>query len=341
MGMFYYAASPCVWINPANTFLAHGWDIALFFGLWFCSFKYPRKFYMVSVLAGIFLIYCWFQGHGYIEALGFDDQPLMVPLRVRQFFPFFMGYFVPLFYVFSLLVLMGQKKVEGFRDVRLPIVIGSYGLLIFVDYLEHPAIGYYGALMVPAILVILWWLKQWGTSSALAFRRVIYTGILLLVTGALLTNRLMLIYPDILFQYKERFAREEMFSDNFDTLSRSSAALIGQLTRDGQKVALLSNFETVLLMKAHRQPLFEDFPVMVSNLNQGPGSLNLETKEQALELINSLARENALYVFVDERLLALPPQALVHSGLNAVLNYIHDHYQEYARQGFLVALGRK
>ena len=35
---------------------------------------------------------------------------MMAPLRVRQFFPFFMGYFVPLFYVFSLLVLMGQKE---------------------------------------------------------------------------------------------------------------------------------------------------------------------------------------------------------------------------------------
>ena len=53
------------------------------------------------------------------------------------------------------------------------------------------------------------------------------------------------------------------------------------------------------------------------------------------------AEENALYVFVDQRLLALSPQALGNSGLNAVLSYLRNHYQDYTRQGFLVALQRR
>jgi len=341
MGMFYYACAPGVWINPANTFLAHGWDIALFFGLWFCALKHPKKVYGVSALVGAFLIYWWFKGNGYIDALGYDDQPLMAPLRVRQFFPFFMGYFVPVFYVLSLLVLMGQKKDQSPSEGRLPVIICCYGLLIFVDYLEHPAIGYYGALIVPAILMMLWWLKQGLASSELSVQRVLCVGGLLLVTGALMTNRLMLIYPDMVYQDPERFAKEKIFEENFDNVLRPSAALIGQLTREDQPVALLSNFETALLMKAHRKPLFRDFPVMVSSLNSGAGALNLKTKAQGLELIDSLSRENALYVFVDDRLLALPPQALAHSGLNAVLSYLQDHYQEFTRQGFLTALQRK
>jgi len=212
--------------------------------------------------------------------------------------------------------------------------------MIFIDYLEHPVIGYYGSLMVPAILVMLWWLKQLFSSSSLFVRRGAYAGILLLVAGALLTNRLMLIYPNIIFQDKDRFANERASYEHLDVMAQS-AALIRQLTQENQKIVLLSNFETALLMQAHRQPLFRDFPVMFSSINNAPGGLNLITKKQCLELIDSIADENALYVFVDERLLALSPQALGDSGLSAVLSYLRNHYQGYAHQGFLVALQRR
>ncbi len=340
MGIFYYSSAPCIWINPANTFLAHGWDIALFFGLWLVSVKYPKKFYAAAVLGGIALLVVWFKFNGHIEGLGLDNQLMMAPLRGRQFFPFFMGYFVPLFYVFSLLVLMGQRNAQNTSQVRLPAVICIYGLMIFIDYLERPMIGYYGSLMVPAILIMLWWLRKLFFLSALFVKRGVYVGILLLATGALLTNRLMLTYPNSIFQNKERFARERTFYEHFDAIA-PSASLIRQLTKEGQKVVLLSNFETALLMQAHRQSLFKDFPVMFSSFSNGPGGLNLKTKKQCLGLISSLAVENALYVFVDARLLALPPQEVGNSGLNAVLGYLRNHYQAYNRQGFLVVLQRR
>ena len=94
-------------------------------------------------------------------------------------------------------------------------------------------------------------------------------------------------------------------------------------------------------MQAHRRPLFDDFPVMFSSSSNAPGGLDLTTKKQCLGLINSMAEENALYVFVDGRLLALPPQVLGSSGLNAVLAFLKDHYTVFSRQGFLVALQRK
>jgi|GEM_PF-2191733 hypothetical protein len=340
MGMFYYASAPCVWINPANTFLAHGWDIFLFFGLWFVSFKYPKMFYAAASLLGLFLLYIWVKSIGYIEASGLDNQPMMAPLRVRQFFPYFMGYFVPLFYVLSLLVMMGQKNAQNRPSLRLPMVICIYGLMIFVDYIEHPMIGFYGSLMVPAILVFLWWLAQIFTASSLLQKRGVFAGILLLAAGALLTNRLMLIYPNFIYQDKDRFAGERASYEHFDAITQS-ASLIQQLTQENQKVALLSNFETALLMQAHRQPLFNDFPVMYSRISNGPGGLNLKTKDQCLDLIHSLQEENALYVFVDERLWSLGPQALGDSGLNAVLNYLRNHYQGYTHQGFLMVLQRR
>jgi len=340
MGMFYYGASPCIWINPANTFLSHGWDIVLFFGLWFVSWKYPKNFNAVVLLIGAVLVVGWFKSNGYMEALGLDNQPLMAPLRVRQFFPYFMGYFVPVFYVFNLLVLMGKKDTQNALSFRMPIIFCIYGLMIFVDYLEHPAIGYYGSLMVPAILIMLWWLKQLLSSSTLLARRGIYVGGILLVTGALLTNRLMLIYPNSIFQNKDRFTSERMTFEHFDAIEKS-AALIRQLTQEDQRVVLLSNFETTILMQAHRQPLFRDFPVMFSSSNNDPGGLKLQTKKQCLELIDSITDENALYVFVDQRLLALSPQVLGNSGLGSVLGYLRNHYQIYAHQGFLVALQRR
>lgn len=340
MGMFYYGSAPCIWINPANTFLAHGWDIVLFFGLWWVSVKQPKKFTAAAALAGVVLVAGWFKSNGYIEAAGLDNQPLMAPLRVRQFFGFFMGFFVPLFYVFSLLVLMGQIKVQSASQRRLPVTFCIYGLMIFVDYIAHPIVGFYGSLMVPAILVMLWWLKQLFSSSTLFVKRGAYAGIFLLVTGALLTNRLMLTYPNSIFQDKERFAQERAFYEHFDQIA-PSASLIRQLTKENQKVAVLSNFETALLMQAARPPLFNNFPVMFSNLENSPGGLNLKTQKQCLGLIDSLVEENALYVFVDARLLALSPQALGNSGLNTVLNYLRNHYQGFAHQGFLVALQRR
>jgi len=340
MGMYYYGTAPCVWINPANTFLAHGWDIFLFFGFWYFSVKHPKKFYVMAALAGTALVVIWFKSNGYVDSLGLDNQPMMAPLRVRQFFPFFMGYFVPVFYVFSLLVLIGQKNVQNIQQLRLPIAIAIYGLMIFTDYIEHPMIGFYGSLIVPAILLMLWWLRQLLSSSTLLVKRSAGAGILLLVLGALLTNRLMLTYPNSIHQDTGRFVQEKAFYEHFDAIIKP-AALIRQLTREDQRVVLLSNFETALLMQAHRRPLFGNYPVMVSNITDGPGELDLRTKKECLDLIDSIAFENALYVFVDARLLALPPQALGHGGLNAILGFLQNHYTIFVRQGFLVALQRK
>jgi hypothetical protein len=150
----------------------------------------------------------------------------------------------------------------------------------------------------------------------------------------------MLTYPDLFFQDQERFKSEREFYLNFDAINQS-ASLIRQLTQGDQRVVLLSNFETALLMQAHRQPLFKEFPVMFSSISNGPGGLNLKTKKQCLDLINSIQQENALYVFVDMRLWVLPSQTLGNSGLNAVLGFLRSHYQEYSSKGFLVALQRK
>jgi len=340
MGMFYYGASPCVWINPSNTFLAHGWDIVLFFGLWIVLSRYPKFFNAAASLTGLVLVYGWFRSNGYIEGLGLDNQPMMAPLRVRQFFPFFMGYFLPVFYVFSLLVMMGQSNASNRMQMRLPAVLCIYGLLIFTDYLERPMIGFYGSLMVPSVLIFLWWLDRILHLSSLLVRRGVYISLLLLAGGALLTNRLMQVYPNIIYQDKERFAKERAYEERFNVIEQS-ASLIRQLTDENQKIVLLSNFETALLMQAHRQPLFNDFPVMFSGISNGPGGLDLMTKDQCLGLINSLQEENAMYVFVDIRIWSLGPQALGNSGLGAVLGFIRNHYQEYAHQGFLVALQRR
>jgi hypothetical protein len=186
----------------------------------------------------------------------------------------------------------------------------------------------------------MWWLKQGLASSVLFVKRGAYLVIFLLSLGALLTNRLMLTYPNYFFQDPQRFVQEKKFEERFVVLAQS-ASLIKQLTHETQKVVLLSNFETALLMQAQRQPLFDNFPVMFSSFSNGPGGLNLKTKEQCLNLIKSIQEENAMYVFIDERLLALSPQTLQGTGLKAVLDYLNIHYKEYTHQGFLLALQRR
>jgi len=336
MGMFYDACAPCVWINPSNTFLAHGWDIFLLGGLWFVTHKYPKAFYSAAVLTGLVIVYGWFHAQGYMAMLGLDNQPLMAPLHVRQFFPFFMGYFVPLFYAVSLLVMMGQRNVGG----SLARIICIYGLMIFTDYLERPTVGYYGSLMVPAILIFCWWLNQMFASATILLRRCVYGVILILALGALLTNRLMLTYPNIFFQDPKQFAQAKAFQERFHIIDQS-ADLIKQLTQENQKVALLSNFETAILMQAHREPLFDHFPIMYSSYTSNPGGLNLKTQKQCLRVIDDLKEENASYIFVDERIWSLLPEALVSSGLSEILDYVRKHYQKYRAQGLLVALQRR
>jgi hypothetical protein len=333
-GLFYYTAAPCIWVNPSNTFLAHGWDIILFFGLWFMGVKYPKWFYAVSALLGLLLVWTWVRSQGYIDGMGLDNQPMFAPLRVRQFFPFFMGYFVPLFYTLSLLMLIGQRAA-GF-----PIILCVYGLMIFTAYIEHPAIGFYGSLMVPAVLIMLYWLNQLFLSASAFIKRQAYTILLLLAVGALLTNRLMLTYPNILFEDNSRFARERAFYEQVNAVAKS-AALIRRLTTENQKVVLVSNFETALLMQAQRQPLGEDFPTMFSSFANGPGNLALVTKKQVLDLVDSMQKENADYAFVDARLWALSPEALGNTGLAVVLKFLNTHYTLYQQQGFLVALQRR
>jgi len=340
MGMFYYGAAPCIWINPANSFLAHGWDIFLLGGLGIVSVKDPKKFYPMAGLLGVMLILGWFKFNGNIEFLGLDNQSLIAPLRTRQFFPFFMGYLVPIFYVFSLLVLMGQAVNQKKTPLQLPIVICIYGLMIFISYLEHPMTGFYGSLMLPAILVGLWWVNQGLSHVTLLVKRQVGAGILLLVLGALLTNRMMLIYPNTFFQDDGRFVQETNIYQHFDAI-KDSAPLIRQLTKEDEKIALLSNFDTALLMQANRQSLFDDTPLMFSSLNGQPGGLRLIRKTQCLKLINTIEDNNPLYIFVDERLLALSPQVLGNSGLKVVLDYIQHHYGNYAHQGFLVAFRRQ
>ena len=339
MGLFYYGALPCIWVNPANSFLSHGWDIGVVVGLWFIEHKYPKKFWMATALTGGVLVACWFKANGILDALGLDNQPLMAPLRVRQFFPYFMGFFVPVFYVASLLVLMGKYQGQPRGRYRLPIVFCALGLMIFIDYLEHPAIGFYGALMVPAILVMLWWLHEYLRTRPLLFKRGVLAAILVVVIGSLLTNRQFLVYPNV-FASQDRFAQEVGLYDHLELID-TSAALITRLVNPDERAVVISNFETAVLMKAKRQPLFNDFPVMYSSLNNMPGGLDLVSRQQALDMIKSMADENAAYVFVDARLLALPPEALGRSGLNAVLGFVKSHYTGYTRQGFLVALARR
>ena len=117
MGMFYYGSSTlCLGQSCQYIFGAWLGHLFIFWAL-VCFVKHPKKFYAAAALTGIALVFGWLRSNGYIEALGLDNQPMMAPLRVRQFFPFFMGYFVPLFYVFSLLVLMGQKNLKTSQRV--------------------------------------------------------------------------------------------------------------------------------------------------------------------------------------------------------------------------------
>jgi hypothetical protein len=124
------------------------------------------------------------------------------------------------------------------------------------------------------------------------------------------------------------------------------AALIQSLTAPDQKVPLVSSFENLILMQAHRRPFFYTYFMVNSQprrMRKFPVTV-LYTKENLLREINRIEREKPPYIFVERTYLVSPvPQAYLYDNEDLVdtLVYIFNNYKPYKAGEFLEALIRK
>ncbi len=139
-------------------------------------------------------------------------------------------------------------------------------------------------------------------------------------------------------EFKEFFTREFDFQED--------AALLDRLTKAGEKAALISSFETKILMQADRASLFYYFPVIDSRPMRArifPFSSLLST-HRLNKTLNELDNARPAYLFMEKILLAeaVPSSyAYLYPELLEILRYVHQHYEPYQEGRYLIAMKRK
>ncbi len=290
-----------------------------------------------SGLAPMWLIPPSWQADLYV--LGFDNWPMFKALQVRQFFPFFMGYLVPICFVLT--VLLNIPHWSQSRDRRIASSIAIAGLGIFVFYIFRPAIGAYGMVAMPLLAVLSFWIKELAQVFAPSVHRIILIALVIIAAVMLMTNRLFVVYPNAFHAFNDRFANERKFYEAVFQF-KPDASLIEQLTRPQERVALLSSFEMEILNEAHRQPLLPHAPIMTSVLPMNPNvaGLKLKLRQQALDVFNAIEGDKPSIIFMEKKIWGLT-QFSPDTGFGIVLNKIHELYVPMQEGQFLIALKRK
>ncbi len=278
---------------------------------------------------------------GWLSLQGFDHVPMYKPLQVRQFFPFFMTFLVPMFFVLNLTLLWFRRTIALKRGDMPAIAMAAAGLLIYPWAIAHPTIGAYGMVAIPFMALICFWIDICRQMLTINLRRVAGVGLATVAVIMLLTNRLFIIYPHIWQPQSQRFIKERQFYQqwfNFD----EDAALI-QKWQPNDRVAILSSFEVGILQKAYRSSFLPHTPVMASTLpiNPSVGGFRLKTKAQVMDVINALDEWSPPVFFIDKKIWALNEQQMAGSALAVLMERLHGHYEPVAQGKYLIVLKKK
>ncbi len=139
-------------------------------------------------------------------------------------------------------------------------------------------------------------------------------------------------------ELKEYFHSEFDFTDD--------AELIRSLTKEGQGVAVLSSFETRVLMQAKRAPFFYHIPLITSQ----PMRLRAYPADAAhspnflKDTLGQLEKDKPEYVFMEKVFLRENIPASYQDGnpnIVAIAQYIRAHYTSVRQGKYLTAMKRK
>lgn len=144
------------------------------------------------------------------------------------------------------------------------------------------------------------------------------------------------------------FASDEDLKQYYDQEFDFSqdAQLIDALVPPESKVALVSSFETKILMDANRPPFFYYVPLIISRpMHMRTMAVTaLYTKGHLQKIISQIETQKPEYIFI-ERIFRKKNIDLVNyqdgSAFLSLMRYIHGHYDHYREGHFLMALKRK
>ena len=277
---------------------------------------------------------------------GWGALPVYFGLHDRHFFAFFMGFIIAVIYVWTMIVVAGLcylKKIE-WRNAFV-VVLCVYGLGLYHYFIYRSAVTSYYTVGVPFVLVLCFWLDKVVQCFEKKIRKNVLLAILGIVGVALLTNNFFIYYPNVLnigrFDWKPE---KEFYKEQF--VFKKDTALIDRLTTVNDRVAVLSSFETKILIDAKRKPFFFYFPLFESRHMKSDqfGGTYIFTIDRMKKILKQFEDASPEYVFVEKKLFRHQiPDAYYqhHDTLTILLEYLNAHYDADEEGEYLVALKRK
>ena len=276
---------------------------------------------------------------------GWGALPMTEGLKDKQFFAFLVGFAIPCVYVWTLitagsLLILRRVKWENI----LLVVMCVYGLGLYHYFIHRSGVTSHYAVAMPLVLLICF-----GVSNVLSLlqepvARVLKLLLPVLVGMALVTSYLFTYYPNILnLGGLDWSGEKKAYRESFDF--SKDAALIKVLTRPGEKVALISSFETKILIQADRPPFFYYFPLIESAHMQSEEfrGTYLHTIGRLKKTVVQLQTQKPSHIFIEKKFLG-PLSAQFqsrHETLQQLLGFVREYYELEAEGLYLVALKRK
>ncbi len=271
---------------------------------------------------------------------GWGALPVTDALASRQYLAVACGMLLPFFYVLALLV-AGARYVLGGAQKRdlLRAGLSLYGLGLYHYYVHRSAVTSYLVVITPLLLLAADYLCVYLRRYAAA--PVIKRVLLGLAALMLLTNIFFIQFPNLFNGLgKDWRAQVQVYEAAVDF--KVDARLIASLTAPHEKVALISSFETALLMQADRAPFFYYFPLMESSFFSQPLRQSyMHTPKRTERLQAQFQQQPPKIIFIEQRLWQayqqgrLVPQA----GLTALVSFIDKQYVVQEKGQYLLALG--
>jgi hypothetical protein len=263
----------------------------------------------------------------------------------RHFFAFIAGFVIPVIYLWTLIIITGlgsSKQKLGEDNFLVPLCI--YGLGLYLHYLARSSTSHYYAVGVPVVMVLGFWASKWSGLFPPAGRWKIMALSAAAAWAALLTNNFFIYYPNIFDISRNDWNTEiSLYQSAFKF--DQDAGLIARLTPQGQRAAVISSFETQLLMQANRKPFFYYAPLVNSELSDvnGFAGTSLITQQRLEKTANQMTAEAPEYIFVEKRLLGTwpPAYAQYYSGIAMALRYVTEHYIPQEQGQHLIVMHKK
>lgn len=129
---------------------------------------------------------------------GFGMTPIYESLKNRFFLASFMGFFIPLVYVLSLLLVGGLlyfRKIE--RQHVFVVVLCVYGLGLYHYYIARSAVTSYYAVGIPYVFLLAFWAKEYLSRVPKRKAQRIALSILAVSAFSLATTHDFVAYPNI------------------------------------------------------------------------------------------------------------------------------------------------